>query len=153
MKKLLLSLTIISVIAVLIAATNKTNSAPPENFKNLKVLPKDINKDALDSVMDYFKMSLGVKCNFCHARKKDTTQKGLDFESDAKDEKTTARDMWKMTAYLNATYFNDEHSTRTDTIHTIVCYTCHRGNKQPDVKDFMLQMNSDVQGEKNRKGK
>ncbi len=32
-----------------------------EKFKNLKILPKDITKDQLDSVMDHFRGSLGVK--------------------------------------------------------------------------------------------
>jgi hypothetical protein len=35
--------------------------------KNLKVLPKNISKEDLDKVMDGFKASLGVRCNYCHA--------------------------------------------------------------------------------------
>lgn len=118
------------------------NYKPDDGFKNLKVLPKDISDDELDSVMHEFSISLGVHCNFCHARKEDTTKKGLDFASDKKDEKNIAREMFKMTAYLNSNYFNWNHSTKPDTIHFIVCYTCHRGTHEPDAKVFLKQIDS-----------
>jgi hypothetical protein len=120
------------------AATSK----PDEGFKNLKVLPKNISDEDLDSVMHEFSISLGVHCNFCHARKADTTLKGLDFASDKKDEKNIARNMFKMTAYLNANYFNWNNSTRPDTIHFVVCYTCHRGGHEPDAQVFLKQIDS-----------
>ena len=74
-------------------------------YKNLKVLPKDISKEDLGTVMDGFKTSLGVKCNYCHAPSE--TEKGkLDFASDAKPEKGTARMMMLMTAKINKKYFH-----------------------------------------------
>lgn len=124
---------------------------PDEGFKNLKVLPPTIGHDALDSVMSEFSISLGVHCNFCHARKADTTKRGLDFPSDKKDEKNIARNMYKMTAYLNANYFNWNNSTRPDTIHFVVCYTCHRGSHEPDAKVFLSRIDSIEQSfQKNR---
>jgi len=39
---------------------------PQETFKNLKVLPKDISEQRLDSVMNEFEKALGVGCDFCH---------------------------------------------------------------------------------------
>ena len=99
-------------------------------FKNLQVLPKDISKDSLDKIMDGFKAALGVKCGFCHAF--DTTTKKMDFASDKKEEKGIARYMMKMTAGINSTYFNFEKSDRPDTITTVKCKTCHRGNPHPD---------------------
>jgi hypothetical protein len=51
--------------------------------KNLKVLPKNISKEKLDTIMDGFKDALGVKCGHCHAAQKDNPRK-LDFASDAK---------------------------------------------------------------------
>lgn len=122
--------------------TSNSISKPGEGFKNLKVLPQNISDDALDSVMDEFSISLGVHCNFCHARKADTTKRGLDFPSDKKEEKEAARNMYKMTAYLNATYFNWNNSTRPDTIHYVVCYTCHRGTHEPDAKVFLSRIDS-----------
>jgi hypothetical protein len=118
------------------------NSKPDEGFKNLKVLPKDISNEALHSIMNEWCISLGVHCNFCHARKADTTQRGLDFASDKKEEKEAARHMYKMTAYLNANYFNWNNSTRPDTIRYVVCYTCHRGSHEPDAKIFLSRIDS-----------
>jgi hypothetical protein len=119
-----------------------SHTKPDEGHKNLKVLPKNITENQLDSVMHEFSISLGVHCNFCHARKADTTLKGLDFASDKKDEKNIARNMYKMTACLNASYFNWNNSTRPDTIHYVVCYTCHRGTHEPDAKVFLGKIDS-----------
>ncbi len=128
-----------------------SNPEPDEGFKNLKVLPKNISDKQLDSVMGEFSISLGARCGFCHARKADTTKRGLDFASDAKDEKEIARNMYKMTAYLNATYFNWKNSTRPDTIHYVVCYTCHRGTHSPDAQVFLHMIDSTEQAfRKNR---
>ncbi|HXB14010.1 MAG TPA: c-type cytochrome [Bacteroidia bacterium] len=137
MKKWKLGAILIIAAVVTLGASSNNEKKVPENFKNLKVLPQNITKDALDSIMHEFTVSLGVRCGFCHARKSDTTQKGLDFASDAKDEKTIARNMMKMTEYLNTTYFNFNNSTKPDTIHTIICYTCHRGKKEPASDDIM----------------
>lgn len=138
------SILAIAIVIALGASSNPTTpqSGPEEGFKNLKVLPKHISHHALDSVMGEFCVSLGVHCNFCHARKADTTQKGLDFASDKKEQKQIARSMYKMTAYLNAHYFNWNHSHRPDTIHYVVCYTCHRGAQAPDSKVFLSRIDS-----------
>jgi len=122
--------------------SSESTAKPEEGFKNLKVLPKDISEKALDSVMGEFCISLGVHCNFCHARKADTTQRGLDFASDKKEEKEIARHMYTMTANINNTFFNWKGSTRPDTIHTVICYTCHRGGKFPDSKMFLTRIDS-----------
>lgn len=122
------------------------------DFENLQVLPKDISDAQLDSVMDHFKTSLGVKCSFCHAQAKDTSAgRHLDFASDERPEKLRAREMFRMTSYLNANYFNPEHSTRTDTIHEVICYTCHRGNKEPDSEIFFMEIDSILKAQHQRK--
>jgi len=155
MKKWHLGATLaIAILVTLGASSNSTSSSnpsPDEGFKNLKVLPKDISRNALDSVMGEFCVSLGVHCNFCHARKADTTQKGLDFASDKKMEKEIARHMYTMTAGINSTYFNWKNSTRPDTIHAVICYTCHRGGTSPDSKMFLSKIDSTEQAfRKNR---
>lgn len=141
MKKLSIFSILILAIVITMGASSSTNNAGTEalggHFKNLKVLPKDISKDDLDSVMDGFTIALNVRCDFCHARKEDTTKRGLDFASDKKDEKNIAREMMRMVNTLNTTNFNYMHSTKPDTIHTIVCYTCHRGAKQPDFAHLL----------------
>lgn len=146
MKKWHLSAILTVAILVALGASSDyksdSNSKPGEGFKNLKVLPKNISDDALDSVMSGWSISLGVHCNFCHARKADSTKRGLDFPSDKKEEKEAARNMYKMTAYLNSTFFNWKNSTRPDTIHYVVCYTCHRGTHEPDAKVFLSRIDS-----------
>lgn len=72
-------------------------------YRNLKILPQDISKDGLDSVMHLFTASLGVKCNFCHQRNE--AERTMDFASDAKPEKNIARKMLLMTIMLNKSYF------------------------------------------------
>ncbi len=137
-KNLILSFLLIAFIS-LIAFTYKAQQQPPK-YKNLQVLPQDISKVELDSIMDVFKTSLGVKCSFCHARWEDSTKKGLDFASDVKPQKETTRSMMKMTAQINEMFFNPDHSTRPDTIHTVICYTCHRDFPTPDSKKLMEEL-------------
>ena len=116
---------------VSIAAMSNPGMPADEKFQNLKVLPKNITDEQLDSAMDQYKVSLGVRCSFCHAQGPEIDGKRhLDFASDSKPEKQRAREMIQMTNYLNETYFNPDHSTRPDTIHAVICYTCHRGNQE-----------------------
>jgi hypothetical protein len=135
----------VAIIITLRASSDYTSGLKPkpeDGFKNLTVLPKNINDHALDSIMGEFSISLGVRCGFCHARNADTTKRGLDFASDKKEEKEAARNMYKMTAYLNTTFFNWNNSTRPDTIHAVVCYTCHRGSNEVDADVFLSRIDS-----------
>ncbi len=145
---------LITVAIVFVTASFTTTPPVDDAFKNLKVLPKNITDEQLDSVMDHFKISLGVKCGFCHAQMAvadSTGRKHLDFASDAKEEKQTAREMYQMTAYLNATYFNPDHSTQPDTLHTVICYTCHRGSHEPEASKLFPQLDSLMQLDHKRK--
>ena len=126
----------------------------PGGFKNLTVLPKDITKKQLDSTMDYYCISLGVHCGFCHARL-DSTSKHLDFPSDAKPEKGRAREMVTMTADMNKHYFAQGNTGVGQNIPGVTCFTCHRGNQEPTVKNLLPQIDALKQAEeearKNRK--
>ena len=102
----------------------------PPLFKNLKVLPKNISDEDLDKIMDNFNFALGVKCNFCHARK-DTVSRHLDFPSDAKPEKEIARTMMRMTYDLNKKYFNFNNDKIVP--QRITCIICHRKNSIPQT--------------------
>ncbi len=128
---------------VSIAASSITPPKVADSFQNLKVLPKDITDEQLDSVMDHFKASLGVKCSFCHADGPVIDgKKHLDFVSDTKPEKLRAREMILMTNYLNENFFNPDHSNRPDTIHEVICFTCHRGTKEPEAGLMFQQVDS-----------
>ncbi|HLK30853.1 MAG TPA: c-type cytochrome [Puia sp.] len=131
-KKISTALALVTIVIIGIAATK-----PPEEhkFKNLKVLPKDISDEDLDKVMDNFKAALGVKCNFCHAPSKDTTNHHPDFASDDKPEKDIARHMMRMTAKINKKYFSFNKDEKGETQPAISCMTCHRGNPHPEVKN------------------
>lgn len=132
MKKLHFGILLILAAYVGIAATTARHTKPADGgFKNLQILPKNISHDKLDSIMDNFSFSLGVRCSFCHARTPDTTQFHLDFASDAKPDKNIARRMMRMTAFMDSTYMNIDNSARPDTVRTVICYTCHRGAYNP----------------------
>ncbi|MDF2432681.1 MAG: hypothetical protein JWP44_2312 [Mucilaginibacter sp.] len=111
-----------------------TSMAPEKKeFKNLKVLPKNITPKQLDNVMDNWAHSLGVRCTFCHVR--DEAAKKMDFASDAKPEKEMARHMFKMMNKINQKYFEAKKDS-LGMIQTsgINCYSCHRGESHPEVK-------------------
>ena len=130
-RKLTVAAIFISVMIVGIAATN-----PPEEhkYKNLKILPKNTTREQMDQIMGGFKNALGVHCDFCHAKSKDTAQKYPDFASDEKPEKNIARGMMKMTGKINKKYFSYNKNDQGDRIPTVGCMTCHRGNPHPDGK-------------------
>jgi Photosynthetic reaction centre cytochrome C subunit len=123
---------VVSLFIVFGIAATKPPEAP--KYKNLKILPKDISKEDLDKVMDSFKAALGVKCSFCHAPSKDSTQKWPDFASDDKPEKGIARKMLKMTAKINKKYFSYNKNEQGQTIAAVECMTCHRGSPHPEIK-------------------
>jgi hypothetical protein len=78
-----------------------------------------LNDFELVRAMQEMSAGLGVNCGFCHARKGEE----LDFASDEKREKKTAREMIALTKAANASTFNGRA--------TISCYTCHRGKESP----------------------
>jgi hypothetical protein len=94
-------------------------NAPAEQvYKNIQVL-KGMPADELSTTMDFFATSLGVRCDFCHAR--NAAGNGLDFVSDAKEEKKTARAMIQMQMEMNSHHLAAFGGTR------ISCFTCHQG--------------------------
>ena len=101
-------------------------------YKNLKILPKNITKDQMDSVMHHFSDALNVRCNFCHVRI-DSTRK-MDFASDDNKHKLVAREMMTLTNEINDKYFDYTGGQRAITTQLMVtCFTCHHGAKEPEV--------------------
>ncbi len=143
MKKYSVITTLIFAVLFISATLSEKSKKSEEQFVNLTVLPKNTTEEELSFVMDAFKASLGVKCSFCHAVAADSSQgRHLDFVSDAKPEKERAREMMRMTAMLNKEFFNPDHSDRTDTLNTVMCYTCHRGNHEPDRDALFPELDS-----------
>ena len=113
-------------------------STPPQDQpkRNLKVLPKNISPEELDSIMDGFKAALNVKCDFCHAKRTDDPKK-LDFASDEKPEKEIARDMLRMTSKINKKFFKFKGGKDADgnaIVPPVTCMTCHNGQPHPKTK-------------------
>lgn len=127
----------ITIVLMLVVAVflGIAGSKPPQDQpkRNLKVLPKNISHEELDAVMDEFKEALGVKCNFCHAARKDDPKK-LDFASDEKGEKEIARDMMRMTGKINKKYFKFKPGADKTVVPPITCKTCHNGKPHPESK-------------------
>lgn len=124
------------VLSVLtIAVTAGVAALPPANeYKNLKVLPKNISTKDLSKIMvDDFEDGLGVSCGFCHVEQKDSHK--LDYASDEKPEKQIARLMMKMTMGINKNYFKLKHPVIGDSILAITCVTCHNGQPRPGELD------------------
>jgi hypothetical protein len=130
-KKQVVLFACICFIAAGIAATTAPEKHPK---RNLKILPRDISHEDLDKVMDGFKAALGVKCNFCHAAFKDTSNHHLDFASDEKEEKNIARHMMLMTAKINKKFFSFNKDDNGKTVPAVSCITCHRGDPHPEAK-------------------
>jgi hypothetical protein len=63
---------------------------------------------------------MGRRCNYCHVN----NQGQWDYVSDAKPEKTTAREMVKLVMDVNKT-------TERLKLDPVSCYTCHRGRTSP----------------------
>lgn len=124
-RSFLVTLGVVIMISISLAFT-KDDPA----YKNLKILPKNITREQMDSVMHHFSASLGVRCNYCHARN-DSTGK-INFASDANPHKNRAREMMRMMNKINDKYFNMTGEKRTITTQLLVtCYTCHHGSTNP----------------------
>jgi hypothetical protein len=87
--------------------------------KNIKVLT-GMPQSQLIPVMNFFAASMGRRCNYCHVN----NQGQWDYASDAKPEKTAAREMIKLVMDINKT-------TERLKLDPVSCYTCHRGRTSP----------------------
>ena len=133
-KSVLVVLSLVTCITFLVSFMKPKESV----YKNLKVLPKDISKEDMDSVMKHFATSLGVKCNFCHVSNQ--KEHKWDFASDSIGDKLICRKMMIMTYNINKKYFKEEEDNKKEEpkkisnlemTQEVACYTCHRGAVQP----------------------
>lgn len=103
--------------------------------ENLKILPKNIDHASLINIMHGYCAALDYKCENCHAAS--ANGKGLDFASDAKPEKETARHMMKMVMKLNKKYFKVKGKFADNFVNAkyeVSCYTCHHGSEHPAME-------------------
>jgi hypothetical protein len=99
---------------------------------NLRVLPRNLSGQQVRDIMEQWEGELGVHCSTCHAvDPKDIGPNGkprLNFADDSKEEKETARVMYKMTEDINTNYVSKVPSSDMP----VTCGTCHRGHLGPE---------------------
>lgn len=119
--------------AVTLSLAFTTNTDP--GWKNLKILPKNITGQQMDSVMEHFSVSLNVGCDFCHVKTVTGANEEWDMASDKNKHKLVAREMMTMTNAINDKYFPyGGPADSLSTALTVTCYSCHNGRKEPLVK-------------------
>lgn len=103
--------------------------------KNLQVLPKNLNGLQVRQIMVVWARSLGVHCDTCHAADPHKLNRfghpELDFPSDAKQDKRTARLMYKMVKQINGNYISMVTGQNGKPAPPVTCGTCHRGHLDP----------------------
>src|ERR1051326_1213347 len=100
------------------AAAQEQTIAQEGREKNIKLLG-DLPVSQFIPVMNYFAVSMGRRCNYCHVN----NQGQWDYASDAKPEKNTAREMIRMVLDTNKNFFKGNLQVQ--------CFTCHRGRNNP----------------------
>lgn len=128
-----ISLVALLMMAVMAMASTMNNEG---KYKNLKVLPKDITEQKLDSIMNAYTAALKVSCDFCHIPAKAPlfsiarASGELDFALD-NPMKEEARKMIRLTMDINTKYFYFDSTIRPEYLNVVGCNTCHRGNPFP----------------------
>jgi tetratricopeptide (TPR) repeat protein len=107
----------------------------PEKFINLQYYPKTISRQELVGNMRGFSFSLRVRCEFCHAAPDSSKPDQLDFASDEKATKKTARAMLRMVGDINQEYI--AKMGRTAPVR-VECVTCHHQLSIPKSMNALL---------------
>ena len=114
-----------SQVAMMLEHIKGREDMPAESvYKNIKIL-NGMPAKVLPSIMvKGFGRGLGMGCGGCHVRD--------DFASDERGNKRVARQMWAMSQDLNKKYLPAMKDLE-DELPTINCYTCHRGQRNPET--------------------
>lgn len=123
--------------ALTLLATSGSAQFPPDSFTNLKVLPRDINRDTLVAMMAGFTRALGVRCTYCHVGEENRPLSTYNFASDDKPTKRTARVMLQMVHHINEEHLADVEK-RVQPPLRVECATCHRGTTTPRMLQDVL---------------
>jgi hypothetical protein len=117
----------LALLALVISARTGLSAQIPERFTNLTVLPKDIARPALVTMMRNLTMGLGVRCEHCHVGEGNDLSK-FDFAADTKPAKNIARKMLQMTTVINQQVAGIGEPSAAP---KVTCFTCHRGALKP----------------------
>jgi tetratricopeptide (TPR) repeat protein len=125
---------LLRVLVTLAAATSvaprHVNAQAPDRPRNLKVLSPDLTRDSVVKFMRFIVASgLGVTCSYCHGAV-GVPFDSIDFASDERDTKRTAREMMRMVARINTELLPAIPGRGTPPLE-VRCITCHRGAQRP----------------------
>lgn len=127
-----------SLVLTLVATGTPATAQIPERFENLQVLPREIARDSLLSIMRGFSFALGVRCVHCHVGEDNPTLAGVDFKSDDRAPKRVAREMLRMVADINARLTS---LPARESPLSVRCMTCHRGVARPiTIEDSLYRV-------------
>ena len=127
--------TAITLLATISCAGVPIRAQIPDEFTNLQVLPQDIAKRELVATMRGFAGALGVRCTHCHVGPDNL--EGMDFATDERQAKQTARKMIQMVASINGDHLVGTQ-TSADRPVQVECKTCHRGVTIPEQIEDLL---------------
>lgn len=122
------------VILVLVSWAIPASADIPNEFKNLKVFPKDVGKRELVDAMRGWSQALGVRCTHCHVLRTPGDYDTMDWASDEIKDKETARGMMRMVQKINGDLLPATGETKA----RVSCMTCHRGLTDPATLDRVL---------------
>ncbi|HSH00222.1 MAG TPA: c-type cytochrome, partial [candidate division Zixibacteria bacterium] len=129
--------------AALAGAQERGKDKADEGFKNLKVLPPDIERSELIGMMRGFSGALGVRCVHCHVGDDAQGLSSFDFAADDKPAKLKARVMIEMVEAINNTHLA---KLGEDNPRTVECNTCHHGLPEPTTLEEELAEVYDASG-------
>jgi hypothetical protein len=92
-------------------------TADAADAKNLKVLPKNMDKKSLKKLMKKQAKAVGKSCDDCH------DISAFDKDTEMKEK---GRDMMRLVNTINAKLKKDGFKAK------VSCATCHRGKEEPD---------------------
>jgi hypothetical protein len=136
---------------------------------NLQVLPKDIPQQDVLALMQQFTQALGVQCIYCHVqaapeppptvdddappppaagrgRGRGQGPPPMNYASDERPQKATARTMLRMVNDINATLRARVAKPSSEVV-AVQCATCHRGITNPQQLTDLLSRAMLTKGE------
>ena len=132
-------------VAALIHVFASAAAAQTPPFENLQFFPKDISRERLIQHMREFSLALNVRCQHCHTGGDGVSLDGMNFASDDKPAKRTARFMLRMVDTLNDTTLAAAPERRTPPV-KMDCVHCHRGSAVPTTLAAELTRVLDANG-------
>ena len=132
-----------SMLLALVLGAASATAQIPDRFENLQIFAKDIGKRELLDAMGDFSFALGVRCEFCHVGEGGPELRNMDFASDDKEAKRTARRMLVMVAAIRKDFLASLGKARPV---QVGCFTCHHGVARPELIEDVLEAALDSSG-------